>query len=42
MGKILIEIPESIHDKLRHDKIYKKTDIKIIIIDILTEHYNTR
>lgn len=35
MGKYLLDIPDKLHDKLRHKSIDSKKDMKEIIIDAI-------
>jgi len=35
MGKFILDIPEELHDKLRHLKIDRKKDISVIILDAI-------
>ena len=35
MGKFILNIPEELHDKLRHAKIEQKKDISEIILEAI-------
>ncbi len=38
MGRLIIDIPDDLHDKLRHMKVDKKKDIKDIIIEAINKN----
>ena len=38
MGKFLLDLPEELHDKLRHKSIDDKKDIQEIILDAIKKY----
>ena len=42
MGKYLLEIPDRLHDKLRHESINSKVDMKDIVITAIKEYLNPK